>query len=186
MRSWRPGPSRSPGGDKSLVPRPVGTMRILKEIAYWFFILTGVSWIAARLNRRKILVLTYHGVYGGALDPVLNFDGLHVRIERFERQMRYLAARYSVVGLDQLLEGEPGGKRGKPLAAVTFDDGYSNIYHHAYPVLKRLALPATVFVITDFLQFGRARWWDRLRAMVASTRCPVVRFPIQGTERRLR
>ena len=53
-------------------------------------------------------------------------------------------------------------------------------------MLKRLALPATVFVITDFLRFGRVLWWDRVRAMVASTRCPGVRVPIRGTERWIR
>ena len=55
-------------------------MRILKEMLYWLCILTGLTWVAARLNRRKVLVLYYHGVYGGALNPVLNFDGLHVRV----------------------------------------------------------------------------------------------------------
>lgn len=160
--------------------------RVLKEIAYRVLVLSGLSWIAARLNQRKSLVLLYHGVYGGALNPVLNFDGLHVRVERFERQMRYLAARYRVVSLDQLLTGEPCDNVGKPRAAITFDDGYRNIYRHAYPVLRRLELPATVFVVTDFLQSGRALWWDRLSAMVASTRCPVVRVPVHGTERQFR
>jgi peptidoglycan/xylan/chitin deacetylase (PgdA/CDA1 family) len=158
-------------------------MRILKEIAYWLLVLSGLSWVATRLNRGKILVLLYHGVGAGALDPVLNFDGLHVRVEHFERQMRYLAAHYSVITLDQLLDGTLDVGARKPLAAITFDDGYRNLYRHAYPVLRRLGLPATVFVISDFLQYGRAPWWDRLRAMVASTRCPGVRVLTWGMER---
>lgn len=157
-------------------------MQMLKEIASWCMVLSGLSSIAARLNRRKSLVLLYHGVYGGAINPVLNFDGLHVRVERFERQMRYLASHYRVVPLDQLLDREPHARAEKPLAAITFDDGYRNIYRYAYPVLRRLELPATVFVVTDFLQGGRALWWDRLFAMVASTQRPVVRIPIQGRE----
>lgn len=161
-------------------------MRILKETAYWFFILSGVTWIAGRLNRRKSLVLLYHGVDAGAPNPVLNFDGMHVRVTRFERQMRYLAKHYRAVTLDQLLDGAPDAGRGKPLAAITFDDGYGNLYRYAYPVLKRLGLPATVFIIADYLQSGRARWWDRLRTLVASTRCSVVRTSVHGTERLLR
>ena len=158
-------------------------MRTLKELAYWLLVLSGLCWVATRLNRRKLLVLLYHGVDSGSLDPLMNFDGLHVRRERFEQQMNYLAAHYRVVPLDQLLDGRPGPDRGKPLAAITADDGYSNLYHHAYPVLKRLSLPATVFVITDYLQSGRARWWDRMRAMVAATRIPAVRVPLGGTPR---
>ncbi len=158
-------------------------MRILKEIVYWLLVLSGLSWIATRFNREKILVLLYHGVDAGALNPVLNFDGLHVRVEHFERQMRYLAAHYRVVTLDQLLGGTLDAGERKPLAAITFDDGYRNLYRHAYPVLRRLGLPAAVFVISDFLQYGRAPWWDRLRAMVASTRRPGVRVLTWGTER---
>src|SRR5687767_8537322 len=147
----------------------MAVMRILKEIACRFFVLSGLTWIATRLNRRKTLVLLYHGVYGGALNPLLNVDGLHVRVERFERQMRYLAAHYTVVPLDQLVDGERGTTARKPRAAVTFDDGYRNVYRCAYPVLRRLALPATVFVPTDFLLRGRALWWDRLCAMIAQS-----------------
>lgn len=158
-------------------------MRILKEIAGWLFVLTGLTRIATRFNRRKPLVLLYHGVYSGVLDPVLNPAGLHVRVDRFERQMRYLRVHYCVVPLDQLLDGEARAGMGKPLAAVTFDDGYQNVYRYAYPVLKRLALPATVFVPTDFLQSGRAQWWDRISAMVASTRRPGIRVQMEGSER---
>ena len=157
-------------------------MRTLKEIAYWVFVLSGLSWIAARLNRRKSLVLLYHGVGADTQDPVLNFDGLHVRRERFERQMRYLAAHYRVVSLEELLDGAPAAKVKKPLAAITSDDGYQNLYTYAYPVLRRLALPATLFVITDYLQYGRARWWDRMRTMVAATHRTAVRVSIRGTE----
>jgi len=156
--------------------------RMLKEIAYWVLMLSGLAWVAARLNRRKALVLLYHGVDAGTLHPVMNFDGLHVRRERFERQMRHLAAHYHVVTLDALLNSGAGAA-GKPLAAITFDDGYRNLHRHAYPELKRLALPATIFVISDYLQYGRARWWDRMRAMVAATQLPAVRVPIQGTAR---
>jgi len=157
-------------------------MRMLKEAVYRLLVLSGASWVDRRLNRRKSLVLLYHGVDADTVSPVLNFGGQHVRMQRFERQMRYLAAHYCVVPLDQLLNGTRGVDAGKPLAAVTFDDGYRNLYFFAYPVLKRLALPATVFVITDSLQSGRPRWWDRLSAMVASTQSSTVRVPVQGKE----
>ena len=34
---------------------------------------------------------------------------------------------------------------------VTFDDGYENTYHYAWPVLKEFGIPATVFVATAYL-----------------------------------
>jgi peptidoglycan/xylan/chitin deacetylase (PgdA/CDA1 family) len=158
-------------------------MRILKEIGYWCLVWMGLTWAAARFNRRKILILGYHDLYADAVDPVDNFDGLRVRRDRFERQMQYLAARYHVVPLDQLLDPSVRSRDGKPLAAITFDDGYQNVYHVAYPVLRRLRLSATVFVIPDFSLSGRIPWWERLRALVVGTRRPVAIVPIQGSRR---
>jgi peptidoglycan/xylan/chitin deacetylase (PgdA/CDA1 family) len=158
-------------------------MRLLKELGYWCLVRMGLTWAAARFNRRKSLVLGYHDLYADAIDPVDNFDGLRVRRDRFERQMRYVAARYHVVRLDQLRDLSVSSPDGKPLAAITFDDGYENVHRVAYPVLRRLGLPATVFVIPDFSLHGRMPWWERMRALVAGTRRPVAIVPIQGTRR---
>lgn len=158
-------------------------MRAFKEIAYWLLGRSGLASLAAWFNRGKTLVLVYHDVYAGTRDPVENFDGMRVRVEQFEKQMRYLAARYCVVPLDQLLDAQAGRRNGRPLAAITFDDGYRNMYRYAYPVLRQLSLPATVFVMTDFSLCGQPPWWDRVRAMVAATRRPVMRVPLQRTVR---
>lgn len=37
------------------------------------------------------------------------------------------------------------------VSVVTFDDGFSNFYHHAWPILRELDIPATLFVATSFL-----------------------------------
>ena len=34
---------------------------------------------------------------------------------------------------------------------LTFDDGFASVYTHAWPVLKRMGIPATVFVSTAYL-----------------------------------
>lgn len=147
---------------------------------------SGMARLAVWLNRRKILVLAYHDVYAGVLDPVLNFDGIRVRVEEFERQMRYLKAHYDVVPLEEVLHRETTRRKGKPLAVVTFDDGYRTTYRYAFPVLRRLEIPASLFVITDFVLHGRPPWWNRLRAMVAATRRSFVVVRLPGGERRLR
>jgi len=161
------------------------TIHIGRQIVYWLLVLSGLPWLAARLNRRKVLVLVYHGVHAGRDEPVLNFDGMHVRARRFVRQMRYVSRRYRVVTLDRLLEPGKASTPDRPCAVITIDDGYRNIHEVAFPILKRLRLPATLFVPTGFILDGRGFWWDRLRVIVGAAQRPTLPFHIAGTERML-
>lgn len=138
----------------------------LSRIAYLLSVGCGVSRVARRLNRHKLLILLYHRVHTGAVDAIENFDGFSVQIEDFVRQMRYLAKHYQVVPLDRCLDQQPTSTY---RAAIAFDDGYASVYHYAYPVLRSLRLPATVFVPTDFIETRVPMWWDRLRQAVRMT-----------------
>jgi len=118
------------------------------------------------LNRHKLVILTYHRLHAGEADALENFDGQYVHVKDFAQQMRYLARYYHVVPLAQCLQSRPGDPY---RAVVTFDDAYASVYHYAYPVLRELQLPATVFVPTDFIQTCASRWWDRLRLAIRKT-----------------
>src|SRR5258706_16456757 len=45
--------------------------------------------------------------------------------------------------------------------AITFDDGYRNNFEHAAPVLEKLGLPATFFVVSHWIGSDVVPWWDR-------------------------
>jgi peptidoglycan/xylan/chitin deacetylase (PgdA/CDA1 family) len=47
---------------------------------------------------------------------------------------------------------------------ITFDDGHLDNYLHAYPVLRDLRLPATIFLVTDLVGSREGFWWDRVMA----------------------
>ncbi|TMQ25834.1 MAG: polysaccharide deacetylase family protein [Candidatus Rokuibacteriota bacterium] len=160
-------------------------VRILRQIVYGMLVISGLPWLAARLNGPRSLILAYHGVHDGVVDPRLNFDGMHVRARRFARQMRYVARRYDVTTLDGLLDGAPAAGRSRPRAVITLDDGYRNVQRVAQPILRSLGLPATLFVPTDFVLRACGFWWDRLRVMVATAERPRVALPLDGAERTL-
>ncbi len=42
--------------------------------------------------------------------------------------------------------------------AITFDDGYLNVYEYAFPILEELNAKATVFIITSAI--GKSNDWD--------------------------
>jgi peptidoglycan/xylan/chitin deacetylase (PgdA/CDA1 family) len=73
--------------------------------------------------------------------------------------MRWLAGHYDVVSLREFVRPRPA-RTSRPLAAITFDDGYAGVFEHALPFLERLGLPATVFVVADAPVRRDGFWWD--------------------------
>jgi peptidoglycan/xylan/chitin deacetylase (PgdA/CDA1 family) len=122
----------------------------------------------------------YHGLHAGEVDPLVNFDGMYLHVDRFERQMRYLARHYGVIPLERCRDLDRHPLR----VVVTFDDGYASIYRYAYPVLKSLGLPATVFVSTDFVERRTLMWWDRLRLAIRAARDTAVTVWCAGQRER--
>lgn len=111
------------------------------------------------------------------LVPILCYHRLGTGVSKmivspgsFEAQMAWLVRHdYRVIRLADLA-GFLAGQRPLPQRAVvlTFDDGYESFYRHAYPVLKKYGMPATVFVYTDFLGGGDALTWPQMQEMLAS------------------
>jgi len=56
----------------------------------------------------------------------------------------------------------------KKTAAVTFDDGHRDNYSVAYPVLKEMGLPATVFLTTSLMGSENFLSWDEIKEMSGS------------------
>jgi peptidoglycan/xylan/chitin deacetylase (PgdA/CDA1 family) len=115
------------------------------------------------LWNRSPVVLMYHRVAPRTDD----LWGIAVEPDRFAEQIQALKRVRDVAPLDQVLDWQSHGRTGgKPLVAVTFDDGYHDAFTAALPILERLDCPATVYVATGHIGSGRAFWWDELVRLV--------------------
>lgn len=104
----------------------------------------------------ELQVLTYH--------TIDNATG-------FQEQMRYLAANYQAVAMEDVVEAFAGRRTLPPGAVlITFDDAYCSFAECAWPVMKALGLAATLFVPTSFPDRPeRVFWWDCLEHAVTSS-----------------
>lgn len=114
------------------------------------------------------MVIGYHRVVPDftstakyALPPML------ISSQMFERQLEWIGQRFSFVSLDEIGSTLAEGKTfRKPVAAITFDDGYRDTYHCAFPILKRMGIPAAVFVVTGLVNTSHALTHDKLYALL--------------------
>lgn len=99
------------------------------------------------------LILGYH--------RIVEKRTLHpdVTISDFEEQLQYVKDNYEVISLDHLVNCI---KEKKPLEAnsvvITFDDGDESIYKNAYPIIKKLNIPVTIFLYSDYPGKGGFTW----------------------------
>ncbi len=100
------------------------------------------------MTRNQVLV--YHKIDN---KPELGLSVIPPR--KFRRQIEFLLTKgYRFYTLSDLQrQSDPHNK-----IAITFDDGYQDVYQNAFPILKEYQIPATVFVISSYL--GKENRWD--------------------------
>jgi peptidoglycan/xylan/chitin deacetylase (PgdA/CDA1 family) len=86
----------------------------------------------------------------------------------FEAQLRFLLRHFEPVRCSTVA-GSP--RDGRLRFAVTFDDGYLDNHDVAAPILRRLGVPATFFVVSNRVGTGLRFWWDLLGEWLRGTRC---------------
>ena len=116
------------------------------------------------------LIVGYHRIISPSQAGHFLQSGMFVTPETFERHMAFLAKNFNVIPLEELITGIKPKAQKKTVCVITFDDGWSDFYKNAYPVLSRLSLPATVFLPTNFIGSNQSFWTDTLSRMLCRER----------------
>jgi peptidoglycan/xylan/chitin deacetylase (PgdA/CDA1 family) len=115
--------------------------------------LLGGTWLLRTLTgRRRAVVLCYHHVVQDG-PPARTVDSWSIPLGDFIWQLDYLKRHCSVISLSQFLDCLRGRQKFPPRSVVlTFDDGYRSFGELVLPALQERGLPASLFVITQYLE----------------------------------
>ena len=103
--------------------------------------------------KKRPVVLGYHRVVEDFRTAAKrSIPAMLIDRRMFERHLDLLARQYRFVSLDEVAQAQDGDRTfDRPEAAITFDDGYRDVYEHAFPILVRKGIPAAVFVISKLV-----------------------------------
>lgn len=136
-----------------------------RVIAWLYRLMGGLRDHRSGLSGGRAVLLAYHRIL--PRDRLRSFPFLEDLVateEDFAGQMALLAARFRVLPLEEIVRTlRAGGRLAPGTIGITFDDGYADNYRFAWPVLRRLHLPATVFLTTGHVGGARGLfWWDEV------------------------
>lgn len=118
-------------------------------------------------RRRNRYILSYHRVVPAEQAHRFHMQrSMWVSVETFRKDMEWFGNHGELVDLDTILNSEEDHDR--PLFSITFDDGWIDNYQHAYPVLKALNIPATIFLVTGAVETGDIFWVEDFLYKIAT------------------
>jgi len=135
----------------------------------------GLQHVAARLGPQRrsarapqLLILMYHRVLPETHPDMADVEpGMVVTPQSLDMHLSIVRRHFTLLHLSEWLALRAAGKPLPPKACViTFDDGWADNVEFAYPLLQKHRVPATIFLVADWVGTRNEFWPERLARLL--------------------
>lgn len=137
---------------------------------------SGFFELMRRWQQKRLTIVMYHRFCIGP-------DPFKLSADNFEKQIRFFKKKYNIISLDTINDFFLGkcNLPNNPII-ITIDDGYHDNFSIAFSILKKNSAIATVFLTTDFIQFKKWIWFNKLEYILKKTPLEYFLFPLGAEE----
>ncbi|MDB6073519.1 MAG: hypothetical protein JWO89_1159 [Verrucomicrobiaceae bacterium] len=111
----------------------------------------------------SVSILGYHDFRDHGGTPMM------IAEPKFRQQMEAVRdSKIPVIPLSDVLAWKRGEKNiPEEAICITMDDGYVGVYQYAYPILKEMGFPFTVYLYKNYVNIGgRSMKWEQIKEMM--------------------
>ncbi|MBO6507392.1 MAG: polysaccharide deacetylase family protein [Roseibium sp.] len=129
---------------------------------------TGIGRVLAPITQGCGAVFMMHHVRPGRKDEFQPNRHLEITPEFLRMAVERIRANgYEIIAMDEAVDLLKSGYGNHRYAVLTFDDGYKDNLEIAYPILKELNAPFTVFITSGLVDRTSELWWLALERIIA-------------------
>jgi peptidoglycan/xylan/chitin deacetylase (PgdA/CDA1 family) len=141
---------------------------ILKLFIAFGLYYTGILHILlAKKLKNKAVVLMYHRVLKSTeITKSNSHHAIIITEQTFKKHLKFLIKNFNILNPDNFQQYVKNRFRfEKKSCLITFDDGWNDNYHNAFPVLKKHNIPAVIFLSTSFINSDKIFWQESFRSL---------------------
>ena len=113
---------------------------IARKFLFPFINYSGITTRISNQSENNLLILNYHGVIP---EPDFSISPNHISTKDFDNELEYFSSKFNFINPEEFHSGNVSVKNnGKKNILLTFDDGYSNNFNYAFPILKKRSNPS--------------------------------------------
>jgi peptidoglycan/xylan/chitin deacetylase (PgdA/CDA1 family) len=131
-------------------------LKTFKQLTLKSLKAAGVSTLVhdSRWRRQRLLILAYHGI--SVNDEHLWNSSQYMPADVLRARFKLLKkSNCAVLPLNEAVERLYANDLPDRAVVITFDDGTSDFYHRAFPVIQEFGFPVTSYLTTFYTEYNR-------------------------------